>query len=305
MTRKLLPTFLSLALPLWGFASAQSVELTITPRSSTTYKLVLPNQSSKTYTGKQTFQWNKGSKICVEKGSIRYDLLVNGKKKLSKSMFPDSGCESVWAPSPSFTEAVANYFDGITRFFLPAENTVTVAGSSKSLTLTTCFDLSTDVVLPPQYPFNVVVFPLDLGKPALLQLKDDQDRILLRQVASGTDTSLQVTVQDFKKASKYEVYDLSSGALTFLFEGKTIFGDWQELDFSAMTLEENMNWLLESQIQPYKVSVYNYLSHQSDPQSQNVAKRIAEDIRQAYLAYDPDTAFECNAILDEHQMQSN
>ena len=293
-----------LALLFAGSAAAQNVRLVVTPRSSTTtYRIILPNNTSKNYTGKQTLTLAKGSQVCVQKGSIRYDLFVGDKKKLSKSMFPDSGCEKVWAPSPSFGEAVSNYFEGITRFFLPSEDSVTVSGSSKAITTTTCYDISTDVVIPEQYPFREVLIPLDLPDhgPLLLQLKDHEDRTLERIMIDAHETMVEISLEEFKQANKYEVYEYRNFQPTLLFEGKTTYGDWQSMDFSAMTPEETMSWLLESQIQPYKVAVYSFLAHQSNQESHNVAQRVAEDIRQAYMAYDPDTAFECNNLLDETQ----
>lgn len=293
-----------LALLFAGSAAAQNVRLVVTPRSSTTtYRIILPNNTSKNYTGKQTLTLAKGSQVCVQKGSIRYDLFVGDKKKLSKSMFPDSGCEKVWAPSPSFGEAVSNYFEGITRFFLPSEDSVTVSGSSKAITTTTCYDISTDVVIPEQYPFREVLIPLGLPDhgPLLLQLKDSEDRTLERIMIGARETMAEISLDTFKQANKYEVYEYGNFQPNLLFEGKTTYGDWQSMDFSAMSSEETMSWLLESQIQPYKVAVYSFLAHQSNQESHNVAQRVAEDIRQAYMAYDPDTAFECNNLLDETQ----
>ncbi|GEM45120.1 hypothetical protein [Deinococcus cellulosilyticus] len=296
-----------IALLCMGGAAAQNVRLVVTPKSSNTrYKIILPNNTIKNYTGKQTLTLTRGSQVCVEKGSIRYDLFVDNKKKLSKSMFPDSGCEKVWAPSPSFGEAVANYFEGVTRFFLPSDDAVTVSGSSKAISTTTCYDISTDVVVPSQYPFREVMIPLNLPDhgPMMLQLKDQDDQTLSRIMIDDQDTEAVIPLQDFRRASKYEVYEYKNFQPTLLFEGKTTYGDWQSMDFSAMNTEETMNWLLESQIQPYKVAVYSFLAHQSNQQSHTVAQRIAEDIRQAYMAYNPDTAFECNNLLDETQQQT-
>ncbi|GGJ20066.1 hypothetical protein [Deinococcus roseus] len=297
-------TLLLAALLCAGTAAAQTLKLVVTPKAgtSTRYKIVDPEGLLHYYTTKQNLILRRGSQICVDKGSLRYDLFVDNKKKLSKSMFSDSGCEKVWAPSPSFGEAVANYVDGITRFFLPSDTAVTISGSSKALSTTTCYDISTDVVLPAVYPYDVVELPLDLPDQTalLLQLKDQNDQTISRQMLTPEDKVGLIPLSEFQQASKYEVYSYQNFQPKLLFEGKLVFGDWQDMDFSSMDVQETMNWLLESQIQPFKVAVYNHLSHQNNAESHTIAQRVAEDIRQAYLAYDPDAAFECNALLDEN-----